>query len=238
MFNLDDQLSKWRKQLLGGNVYSPSDIEELESHVLDSMDDLMENKELTQEEAFWVAIHRIGNVDSLNGEFGKTNGWLLWRRRIIWLLAGYVIISTINNVIASVPQLFFALGAMAGLRNSVLFPANIALRALLICGVIVVLFSKKIWEMPTVGRGLSLVRNHYLVFSISALIFAFAVRVLLSSFLAYTMSKYLEHQSSGISIGKYYLTNVYFNGAWNLTIYIVFFILLGLLARARKAART
>lgn len=70
MFDLERELSKWREQLLIGGIYSPTDVDELETHVLDAVDDLQE-RGLTQEEAFWVAVHRLGDVESLNMEFGK-----------------------------------------------------------------------------------------------------------------------------------------------------------------------
>ena len=72
MFDMEQELKKWRAQLLTGGIYSASDVEELEAHVLDAVDDLM-SRGVTQEESFWVAIHRIGDVESLNMEFGKVN---------------------------------------------------------------------------------------------------------------------------------------------------------------------
>ena len=48
MFDMDRELNKWREQLLVGGVYRSSDIDELEVHVLDAIDNL-ESKGLTQE---------------------------------------------------------------------------------------------------------------------------------------------------------------------------------------------
>jgi hypothetical protein len=70
MFELDKQMERWRSELRASHRYDPSDIDELEAHVLDQMEDL-KAKGLTEEEAFWVAVHRVGDVDSLNREFSK-----------------------------------------------------------------------------------------------------------------------------------------------------------------------
>ena len=94
MFDLNQQLNQWYSKLQVSGIYEACDIEELKAHLLDTIEDL-ESKGLEQEEAFLVAQHRLGDVQNLNQEFGKINYPRLWKQRIIWLIAGYFIVSAL-----------------------------------------------------------------------------------------------------------------------------------------------
>ncbi len=98
MFQLDESIEKWKIKLVNSNSFTNSDIAELESHLLDEMDSLKE-KELTEEEAFYIASNRLGSVELLSSEFSKVNTKTLYLKRVMWLLAGYLLISFIENVI-------------------------------------------------------------------------------------------------------------------------------------------
>jgi hypothetical protein len=227
MFDLDQQLSKWRTQMLAGNVCLPSDIEELEGHLLEAMDDL-ESKGLTREEAFWVATHRIGDVNSLNREFGKINRGLIWRRYVLWLLAGYIIISAIHSATTMASRLFFLLGSMSGAETSLLNPVSAILRICLIGGVLFLLFSKKAGDSSVMKRSISLIRNHYLMFFAPVLILI-------------TVGKWIVNFSAARALGSHGLgqmaiTEAYVNRIWLLLLYVSFLIVFMLLKRARKSA--
>ena len=79
MFDIELEIGKWRDYLrLRGNI-TVSDVEELETHLRDELDDLR-LKGLSEDEAFLVAVKRIGKVDALSREFAKVNSTHLWRQ--------------------------------------------------------------------------------------------------------------------------------------------------------------
>jgi hypothetical protein len=187
MFDLDQKLSEWRKQMLESNVYSASNMEELRAHVLDVMDDL-KTKGLNEEEAFCVAVHRIGDVESLNREFSKVNRPLIWRRRIAWLLAGYFIISAIGAVIKIAPRLVFTLGAAMGAGTSVLTITSIILAGCLTSAILILLFSKRMWNSSLADRITSIAKDHYIIFLTSILILGAINRIMFTIITARTLN--------------------------------------------------
>lgn len=84
--------------------FQTTDIEELEDLVLEKTEGLKE-KGLTDEEAFWVAIHQVGDPDSLNGEYRKVNLKSIWKKRLFWLFGGYVLF-TILHWLIKIPSSF------------------------------------------------------------------------------------------------------------------------------------
>ena len=193
MFDLDQKLSEWRKQMLESNVYSAANIEELEAHVLDVMDDL-KTKGLDEEEAFCVAVHRIGDVESLNREFSKVNRPLIWRRRVVWLLAGYFIISAIGAVMKIAPRLVFTLGAAVGAGTSVMTVTSVILAGCLTSAVLILLFSKKVWNSSILDRTTSIAKDHYIIFLTSILVLGAANRIMFTVITARTLTRRVYSQ--------------------------------------------
>ena len=72
MFNVDQQIQQWRRDLSNAEVCRDSDLDELESHLRDEIENL-EDRGLSTEEAFIVASRRLGNRGSLTREFAKVN---------------------------------------------------------------------------------------------------------------------------------------------------------------------
>lgn len=87
MFDLNKAIGNWRTSFLQRQTCAKSDIDELESHLREEIDNLTASK-LSEQEAFLVAIHRLGDPDSLAGEFAKVNTSILWRQRLFWAGAG------------------------------------------------------------------------------------------------------------------------------------------------------
>ncbi|WP_461206026.1 permease prefix domain 1-containing protein [Clostridium sp. DL1XJH146] len=104
MFQLDSSIDKWKIKLVNSNSFTNSDIAELESHLLEEIDNL-KDKELTEEEAFYIASSRLGSVELLSSEFTKINTKPIYLKRIMWLLAGYLLITFIQNVITTLSLL-------------------------------------------------------------------------------------------------------------------------------------
>lgn len=92
MFQLEKSLEDWKRNLNSSNSLTQPDIDELESHLLDEIDDLKQ-KNLTDEESFYVACSRIGSSDLLSNEFSKVNANYIWLKKILWLLSGYLLIN-------------------------------------------------------------------------------------------------------------------------------------------------
>ncbi|MEQ9307860.1 MAG: ABC transporter permease [Balneolaceae bacterium] len=70
MFNLEQAIKEWKRKLRKSPGYEDGDIEELESHLRDRIDALIESGE-SNEEAFNVASVEIGNVELVAKEFYK-----------------------------------------------------------------------------------------------------------------------------------------------------------------------
>ncbi|MHC4309160.1 MAG: permease prefix domain 1-containing protein [Planctomycetota bacterium] len=87
MFDLNKAISSWRMGLSERQTCAKSDIDELETHLREEIDSLTASK-LSQQEAFLVATHRLGDPDSLAAEFAKVNASILWRKRLFWAGAG------------------------------------------------------------------------------------------------------------------------------------------------------
>lgn len=93
MFDLNEEITKWRTSLAESEKCSRADIDELESHLREEIERLTALK-LSEQEAFYVARHRLGDAGSLADEFAKINGSVLWSKRLFWAavgLFGYVL---------------------------------------------------------------------------------------------------------------------------------------------------
>ncbi len=97
MFDLKEQIKKWRSLLEGDESYKNTDIEELESHVVEEIEQLKDNG-LNEEEGFWVATHRIGKSEDLNLEFKKVNSIFIWKKRLLLFLGGFLFFTIMPQI--------------------------------------------------------------------------------------------------------------------------------------------
>jgi len=88
MFNLEQQISNWREQMLAAGI-TFEDLDELETHLRDDMAQLLKSG-LSENEAFTISTVRIGSTNDLKAEFQKTNEIIkgLKMKRIITTVAG------------------------------------------------------------------------------------------------------------------------------------------------------
>lgn len=93
MFELNKNIENWQKELAANQSMKKSDVNELVSHLKDSIEELGQ-KGLSDEESFWVAKHRLGETQALSTEYSKVNQSLIWQTRLVWLLLGYFIFNT------------------------------------------------------------------------------------------------------------------------------------------------
>jgi len=79
---LDTQIAEWRTLMASNTGLDLRDVEELESHLRDQVDELSDAG-LSDEEAFLVAVKRIGKLDEVSREFSLENSGKLWRQMVL-----------------------------------------------------------------------------------------------------------------------------------------------------------
>jgi hypothetical protein len=79
---LEEQIAQWREYLRRRQAFHGSDIEELEGHLRDQLTALTESG-LAGEEAFLVAVKRMGSLDALSREFAREHSDRLWKQLVI-----------------------------------------------------------------------------------------------------------------------------------------------------------
>jgi hypothetical protein len=93
MFNLEQAIAEWRRQMLAGGVKNTNVLDELESHLREDLRRQMDSGE-GAERAFAAAVQRIGQASLLQREFAKLGGkrWAILVK-LKNILAGYFIAS-------------------------------------------------------------------------------------------------------------------------------------------------
>jgi hypothetical protein len=79
---LEEQITQWRTYLRSRRAFHGSDIEELEGHLRDQLVALTEAG-LSGDEAFLVAVKRMGSLDALSREFARAHSERLWKQLVI-----------------------------------------------------------------------------------------------------------------------------------------------------------
>ncbi|MDQ1513401.1 MAG: hypothetical protein QOC59_1243, partial [Microbacteriaceae bacterium] len=76
---LDADIALWRARVTQGGAVAPADADELESHLRDEVSELAVAG-LSEDEAFLVAVKRLGQVDRLTAEFAREHSERLWKQ--------------------------------------------------------------------------------------------------------------------------------------------------------------
>jgi len=100
-FDLNRAVQQWRENLGQSPAFRGENLNELESHLCDSIATL-QTCGLSAEEAFMVAATRIGKGNALEPEFGKVNGQAIWIDRLFWMLIGYQVWGFVSGAIGLV----------------------------------------------------------------------------------------------------------------------------------------
>src|SRR5918996_4730354 len=82
MEQLEMQITEWRKFVEKTPAVDGRDAEELEAHLRDQVSDLTAAG-LTADEAFLVAVKRMGNVHELSREFAREHSERLWKQLVL-----------------------------------------------------------------------------------------------------------------------------------------------------------
>ena len=79
---IEEQIAQWRAYLRRRQGVHGPDVEELEGHLRDQVAALTEAG-LAGEEAFLVAVKRMGSLDALSREFARAHSERLWKQLVI-----------------------------------------------------------------------------------------------------------------------------------------------------------
>ena len=80
--SLDEQIDQWRSYLRRRQAIHQVDVAELEDHLREQVGTLMDSG-LAADEAFLVAVKRMGDLDSLSREFAREHSERLWKQLVV-----------------------------------------------------------------------------------------------------------------------------------------------------------
>jgi hypothetical protein len=75
MFNIEQSIANWRKQMLAAGIKTPAPLDELEVHLREEIEQQIKSG-LNEQNAFEISVQQIGQANSLKTEFtkiGETN---------------------------------------------------------------------------------------------------------------------------------------------------------------------
>jgi hypothetical protein len=90
MFDLEQSIAEWRGQMLTAGIKTPAPLEELEVHLREEIEEQLKSGKVAQQ-AFGIAVKKIGRAPELKGEFKKVNAPMEMREVI--KLAGVIFVA-------------------------------------------------------------------------------------------------------------------------------------------------
>ena len=82
MAEVESQIAEWRTFLTSAAAVESGDVDELETHLRDQIAEL-NAAGLSDDEAFLVAVKRLGDIDSLSREFAREHSGRLWKQLVL-----------------------------------------------------------------------------------------------------------------------------------------------------------
>src|ERR1700755_685753 len=79
---LEEQVTQWRQYVGRRRELRSPDADELEDHLRGCVDELVEAG-LNTDEAFLVAVKRMGSLDDLSREFAREHSERLWKQLVL-----------------------------------------------------------------------------------------------------------------------------------------------------------
>jgi hypothetical protein len=134
MFNLDDAIAEWRRQMLDAGINTPVPLDELEDHLRDDVQAQV-RAGLSVQQAFAISARRIGEAHALKTEFAKAGDTTGAVRKLmvcscavliglIFLLSGFTFLQMqmgLGEQILAYAAVTFTLGAACSWRHAVPF---------------------------------------------------------------------------------------------------------------------
>ena len=116
---LEAQFAQWRHYVQRRRELQPSDADELEDHLRGSVDELVAAG-LSADEAFLVAVKRMGSLDELSREFAREHSERLWKQLVLTGGTGSPVADTRSRRDLRV-MVICAAGAAASIKAPALF---------------------------------------------------------------------------------------------------------------------
>ena len=82
MSGVESQIAEWRAYVAKAPAVDQRDVEELEAHLRDEIAEL-DAAGLTDDEAFLIAVKRMGDIDTLSREFAREHRGRLWKQLVL-----------------------------------------------------------------------------------------------------------------------------------------------------------
>src|ERR671919_465251 len=82
MDGVESQIAEWRAYVAKAPAVNGRDVDELEAHLRDQIAEL-DAAGLTADEAFLVAVKRMGDLDTLSREFAREHSGRLWKQIVL-----------------------------------------------------------------------------------------------------------------------------------------------------------
>ena len=79
--DVETRIAQWRAALARSSAVTEADADELEEHLRDRMGDL-EARGLEPDEAFLIAVKRLGATDAVTAEFAREHGDRMWKQLV------------------------------------------------------------------------------------------------------------------------------------------------------------
>ena len=157
MFCLESAAADWLGDLRQSGSFEQSDLEELGSHLEDEIQELMDHG-LSEREAFWVAMNRVGTRNELPGEYGKTNSRAVWKHRFWWMVAGILGYLGFNYLLGLLCYGGATAAAYAGIDGTPLIVVSLSLMIVVSLGALLLA-----WGLVTKMTALGTTRRHHSV---------------------------------------------------------------------------
>src|SRR4249920_2044836 len=82
MESVESQIAEWRAYVASAPAVNGHDVDELEDHLRHEIAELTQAG-LTPDEAFLVAVKRMGDLDTLSKEFAREHSDRLWKQLVV-----------------------------------------------------------------------------------------------------------------------------------------------------------
>lgn len=128
MFDLDQAIADWRRQMLAAGIQTPVPLEELEGHLREMIEERMASG-LSTDEAFAAAVQAVGQAHAVQREFQKVavaNETRRWREGQIssGVLLGLLQVIVLGAVLFNSEMTFRQrMSGLAAMATSILFVA-------------------------------------------------------------------------------------------------------------------
>lgn len=139
MFQLEREIANWKQSLSSDGIVGPEEALELESHLRESMASLIE-KEMSEEEAFLLGVHRMGHPTALRQEYSKNNSASRWKHRLFWMIAGYLAVRVAGGSVSALATITGTAMAYSGFGGSTSGAAMISTTALAWVAILVITY--------------------------------------------------------------------------------------------------